>query len=159
VAARGISVLLIGPRYEQTAAFRARIDALVDRPNVQWVGRQPLSRLPRYLAAIDVGLTPYVDNAFNRASFPLKTLEYLAAGRPVVSTDLPSAHWLATDLVDLARDAEQFVVLVEKRLAEERSAESVTARRTFAALHSWQNRAVEFLRRLPDAELRSADRT
>ena len=159
VAARGISLLLVGPRYEQAPVLRSRIDALVDLPNVQWVGRQPLARLPGYLAAIDVGLTPYVDNAFNRASFPLKTLEYLAAGRPVVSVDLPSAHFLATNLVDVAHDAEQFVVLVEKRLSEERSPEAVAARRAFAAEHSWKNRAVDFLGRLSGATSRSVDRT
>ena len=40
--------------------------------------------MPSYMAALKVGLTPYGDNEFNRASFPLKTLEYLSAGIAVV---------------------------------------------------------------------------
>src|SRR5258708_23401667 len=49
---------------------------------------------------MDVGITPYRDTPFNRASFPLKTLEYLGAGLPVVSADLPAARWLRANLTD-----------------------------------------------------------
>jgi len=54
---------------------------------VRWVGPQPYGALPGYLRLMDVGVVPYRDSAFNRGSFPLKTLEYLAAGRGVVATD------------------------------------------------------------------------
>jgi teichuronic acid biosynthesis glycosyltransferase TuaH len=65
---------------------------------VRYTGRVPPADVPGYLAAIDIGITPYTSSEFNRASFPLKTLEYLAAGRPVVSSDLPGARWLHDDL-------------------------------------------------------------
>ena len=68
-------------------------------------GPSPFEELPSYLRAIDVGLTPYHQTAFNRASFPLKTLEYLAAGRPAVVTDLPAHRWLDTPHVDIVRHA------------------------------------------------------
>src|SRR5262249_60607279 len=70
----------------------------ISRPNAHYAGRAPASEVPPYLAAMDVGLTPYADTQFNQASFPLKTLEYLSAGLPVVSTDLPGARWLRDDL-------------------------------------------------------------
>jgi len=150
VADRGRSLLLVGPRYEQRPDTRRRLDDLLRRPNVQWTGRVPAERLPEYLAAIDVGLTPYADTAFNRASFPLKTLEYLAAGRPVVSTDLPSARWLMngpgprnTELIDLAADAEAFADLVDARLKAPRTPAFAAARRAFASRHSWAARAEE----------------
>lgn len=149
VAADGHSLLLVGPRYEQDAGTRRRLDALVARPNVQWVGRQPAERLPEFLAAMDVGLTPYRDTAFNRASFPLKTLEYLAAGLPVVSTDLPSARWLGTDHVDLASAADKFAALVRIRLSESRTPELVLDRRALAAGHSWDARAEQLLELIP----------
>jgi teichuronic acid biosynthesis glycosyltransferase TuaH len=149
VADAGDSLLLVGPRYEQRPETRRRLDALIARPTVQWVGRQPFERLPELLASMDVGLTPYADTAFNRASFPLKTLEYLAAGRAVVSTDLPSARWLATDHVDLAPDAEKFALMVHARLAEPRTPETTAARRAFAARHSWDARAEQLLGLLP----------
>ena len=84
--------------------IRGRVREVASRiyPNVQWVGRQPYEKIADFAAAMDVGLTPYRDTAFNQASFPLKTLEYLAAGLPVVSTDLPSSRWLNTRLIHLA---------------------------------------------------------
>ena len=60
------------------------MEALLARPNVQWVGAAPFERLPTYMRAIDVGIVPYADSAFNQ-ELPLKTLEYLAAGRPTVA--------------------------------------------------------------------------
>ena len=96
VAAAGLSLLLVGPynpRWEPQ-----RFAALIARPNVRYAGRVPAGEVPSYLAAIDVGLTPYADTPFNQASFPMKTLEYFSAGLPVVSTDLPGSRWLRDDL-------------------------------------------------------------
>ncbi|WP_448631433.1 glycosyltransferase [Cellulomonas soli] len=90
VADTGASLLLVGP--VQPGFATDRLARLVARENVQATGRRPFEELPGYLRRIDVGLTPYADTAFNRASFPLKTLEYLAAGRPVVTTGLPAAR-------------------------------------------------------------------
>lgn len=149
VAAGGQSLLLVGPRYEQEAATRRRLDALVARDNVRWVGRQPAERLPDFLAVMNVGLTPYTDTPFNRASFPLKTLEYLAAGLPVTSTDLPSARWLATEHIDLASDPDKFAALVRVRLGEQRTPELAAARRAVARRHSWDARAEQLLRLVP----------
>jgi teichuronic acid biosynthesis glycosyltransferase TuaH len=144
LAVRGVSLLLVGP---VDGAFEPeRFQALVSRPNVDWVGLRPFDELPSYLRAMDVGLTPYVDSSFNRASFPLKTLEYLAAGRSVVSTRLPATDRLATPLVRSADTRAEFVELTLEALAEERTEELAALRRQFAALHSWEQRARDFLR-------------
>lgn len=136
VADRGISVLLVGPR-----SGDVDLEALLSRPNVAWVGPKPFDGLPSYLRAIDVGLVPYTHCAFNEGSFPLKTLEYLAAGRPVVSTDLPATRWLDTPLVAVADDPATFADAVARMAAEERTPPVVAARRRFAAGHSWDVRA------------------
>ena len=96
VARTGSRLLLVGPRHETRPETRRRLDALIARPNVQWVDRQPFDRLPAFLSAVDVGLTPYTVTEFNRGSHPSKTLEYLAAGRHVVSTDLPASRALGS---------------------------------------------------------------
>jgi teichuronic acid biosynthesis glycosyltransferase TuaH len=118
-----------------------RFDALCRRPNVQWVGAKPFGALPAYLRLIDVGITPYADTAFNRASFPLKTLEYLAAGRAVVATPLPANDWLETDLITVAAGPAAFGAAVAAQLAVPRSAEMAQHRRAFARRHSWSHRA------------------
>ncbi|MEV0400026.1 glycosyltransferase [Actinoallomurus sp. NPDC050550] len=138
VAGSGRPLLLVGPHdpsYEP-----ARFAALVARANVCWPGRKPAEELASYLRVIDVGLTPYATSDFNRASFPIKTLDYLAAGRGVVSTDLPATAWLGTDLVRTAtRDG--FAAAVEKELATPRTPELQARRRGFAERHTWSRRA------------------
>ena len=153
----GFSLLLVGPRDPRWEP--RRFAELAGRPGVHYTGRVPAADVPGYLAAIDVGLTPYTASAFNRASFPLKTLEYLAAARPVVSTDLPSARWLQDDLaraglagpgeppdaiMTLASTPAEFVTAV-RRMVPGPHAEREQARRAqcraFATRHSWARRA------------------
>jgi len=140
IAGRGRSLLLVGPR--DPAFEPARFAALRRRPNVCWVGVRQAAVLPGYLRAIDVGIVPYADSRFNRGSFPLKTLEYLAAGRGVVATDLPAIRWLGTGLICIAAP-EDFADQVDRLLAEPRTAELAARRRAFAAGHSWARRAAD----------------
>lgn len=144
VADRGRSLLLVGPY--AGGLDEARFKHLTDRPNVQWVGSRPFDAIASYLRLIDVGLVPYADTAFNRGSFPLKLLEYLAAGRRVVTTDLPAARWLASDLVSIASGPDVFADAVDAALATPRSGAEVAARQAFATDHSWECRADEMAR-------------
>ena len=109
----GFSLLVVGPKDPRWEP--ERFAALIARPGVHFAGPVPAEEVPTYLAAIDVGITPYRDSPFNRASFPLKTLEYLSAGRPVVTTGLRSAQWLKADLAthELETDDEQILVLAD----------------------------------------------
>jgi teichuronic acid biosynthesis glycosyltransferase TuaH len=139
VADAGYSLLLVGPLHRRLPY--ERIQRLLERSNVNWLGSRPFAELPRYLRAIDVGIVPYsIDDPFNLSSFPLKTPEYLAAGLPVVATALPATHWLNTDLVAVASTPGAFVEAVTAAL-EAGSPELVAARQAFAAQHSWQARA------------------
>jgi teichuronic acid biosynthesis glycosyltransferase TuaH len=143
VAAAGISLLVVGPR--QASFEPGRVERLLGRPNVQWVGEKRFSELPSYLRLIQVGLTPYVKDAFNLASFPLKTLEYLAAGRPVVSTELPAVARLGSQWIRSASAPSEFVQAVRDALAEGLTPETCAQRRGFAATHDWSKRAETFL--------------
>jgi teichuronic acid biosynthesis glycosyltransferase TuaH len=141
IADRGRSLLLVGPK--DPAFEPERFNALVGRRNVCWVGLKPFDELPRYLRLIDVGIVPYANTPFNRGSFPLKTLEYLAAGRAVVATDLPAIRWLATDLVAIAVGPRAFADAVDRMLSEIRTPAVAESRRAFAAGHSWELRAAD----------------
>ncbi|WP_152991266.1 glycosyltransferase [Frankia sp. R43] len=142
VAEAGHSLLLVGPIDPTFEPDRMR--ALLGRKNVVSVGRKPAESLPSYLKAIDVGLVPYADTAFNRGSFPLKTLEYLAAGRAAVSTDLPATRWLDSSLIVTATTPPEFEAAVAAELQRERSGQAAAARRAFAESHSWARRAADF---------------
>jgi teichuronic acid biosynthesis glycosyltransferase TuaH len=96
-----------------------------------------------------VGLTPYADTDFNRASFPLKTLEYLANGLPVVSTDLPAVRWLDTDLIEVGTGPEDFASKVREVLSRPFDEAERARRIAFARRHSWTARAEQLLAILP----------
>jgi glycosyltransferase involved in cell wall biosynthesis len=61
---------------------------LPERPNLLVVGRRPYWEMPAWLQAFDVGIIPYNEDTQNLHSNPLKALEYLAAGTPVVSVSI-----------------------------------------------------------------------
>ena len=146
VASSGVSLLLVGPR--QATFEIAKLDRLLALPNVQWVGPKEFQELPSYLRVIDVGLTPYSQSDFNRASFPLKTLEYLAAGRAVVASDLPANRWLDTPHVSIAGTPREFAERTVSLLRAGRSERETSARRALGARHSWAARTEEIRRLL-----------
>ena len=112
------------------------------------MGPQPFEALPGYLAHASVGLVPYTHSAFNRASFPLKTLEYLSAGLPAVSTGLPATLWLDPgdpELIAIAEGPEAYADAVDAALALPLTPELRERRRAFARAHSYERRAADFL--------------
>jgi teichuronic acid biosynthesis glycosyltransferase TuaH len=154
IARRGVSLLLVGPRASEFEA--TRWTDLVNLANVQWVGPKPFAALPGYMGTIDVGLVPYGNSAFNRGSFPLKTLEYLASGRPVVSTPLPATRWLNADDVIVAGTPEEFADAVVSLGHRTRQPAEMAGRRAFAAQHDWKVRARELLAIIDEAAKKRA---
>lgn len=145
VIERGIPVRIVGPRRDRDPIFGKKLAILLSAPSVDYVGAVEPGEIPRHLSRLGVGLTPYTDTAFNRSSFPLKTLEYLASGLGVVSSDLPAVRWLDTDLISVARTPEQFADAVEGALQDIDDKTREEKRRRFAESHTWSVRAAEFL--------------
>lgn len=140
-AGTGCSLLLVGPK---SIGFEMdRMERLLDRPNVQWVGAKPFDELPSYLKVMDVGLLPYTDTEFNRSSFPLKVLEYLAAGRPAVVSDLPAIRTLG-DTVHIAADPDAFAIAVIEELEAPPDPAARSRRIAAAADRSWDAAASRF---------------
>lgn len=82
---------------------------LPQRPNIHYFGQRPYAHLPGVLAAWDVALLPFARNESTRFISPTKTLEYLAAGKPVVTTPIADVVELYGDVVRVAGDADAFV--------------------------------------------------
>lgn len=143
VAATGVSLLLVGP--VALTSSLGGFDALVARPNVQWTGARPFQDLPGYLAAMSVGLTPYAPSDFNQSSYPLKTIEYLAAGLEVISTDLPAARSLPPGLLHLAATPGEFAALALELTGRTPDATARAVRQDFAATQTWDARAAGLL--------------
>lgn len=94
-------------------------DELPQRPNIAWLGGKDYAELPAYLAHWDVALMPFAINDATRFISPTKTPEYLAAGRPVVSTPIKDVvrHYGELDGVEIADTPDAFIAACARALA------------------------------------------
>jgi glycosyltransferase involved in cell wall biosynthesis len=134
------TLLLVGPA---NGRERERLERLSQRPNVAWLGQKPYAELPRFVAAFDVGLIPYVESDYTRSCFPLKLFEYLAAEKPVVATGLPELRGMEPDVV-LATGPAETVDAVRSALAGESDADRAR-RSALASSNTWDARTERLL--------------
>jgi glycosyltransferase involved in cell wall biosynthesis len=113
--------------------------ALLAMPNVHYLGLVEISQVPHYLKGFQVGLMPYVQNRHAEHISPLKLYDYLAAGLPVASLDIPAAREFEP-YIHLADSPQDFARAVRAALADT-APERRQARRRIAAQHTWEARA------------------
>ncbi|MFQ4147834.1 glycosyltransferase [Arthrobacter sp. LAPM80] len=157
LVASGVEIEVIGPRRERDLQVRRRLDKFLASEGVSWLGEIPEGDAFARMQTAAVGITPYADTVFNRASFPIKTLDYLAAGMQVVSTDLPSARWLDSEWVNIADSTTNFVSMVRHILGGQEAEQNVAARRSFASQHTWDARASQLMAMIDEGELPDAN--
>jgi hypothetical protein len=134
-----LSFVLVGVDYDGTL----KRSALLDRPNVYWLGLKPYRELPDYLGWFEVGMVPFVINSITEATSPIKLWEYLAAGTPVVSTDLPMCRGL--EGVSIARGVSEFCAAIARAI-DARQDEAFRNRLQQAAReNTWDTRAAQIL--------------
>lgn len=120
-------------------------------PNIHFLGRKPYASLPGYCRAFDVALMPFTVNELTLNANPLKVREYLAAGLPVVSTDIPEVRKVG--LCKLATSTEDFVRKVDECLAEGGGPSRERAERIFH--ESWDARVEEIRAHVGEAMLKA----
>ncbi|MEO5843419.1 MAG: glycosyltransferase [Caldimonas sp.] len=111
-ADRGWQIVMVGP------VVKIDEGALPRRPNLHYLGQQPYALLPQLVAGWDVCLMPFALNESTAFISPTKTLEYMAAGKPVVSTPIHDVQAMFGDLVAIAPTAELFVTACRHALRE-----------------------------------------
>ena len=125
-------LVLIGPT--------AKIDpaTLPAAANLHFLGRRPYAALPDYIAGWDVAMLPFARNEATRFISPTKTPEYLAAGKPVVSTSIRDVvrPYGEYGLARIADTPDDFVAAIEAALTENRG-ERQRAADAFLAALSW----------------------
>jgi len=131
------SIALIGQAYPQATDLKP----LRQCRNVHWLGKRPFEVLPSLLRGVDVCLLLYIEGEATRYRSPLKLYEYLATGKPVVSTDHPEVREFS-DLVAIVTTSEQFLSAVEHALDDTRP-EDQERRLTVARQHSWDARVAK----------------
>jgi len=127
-------IVLVGKSLKQTRDFRRQ-------HNIHLLGLKNRSLIASYIMALDVCIIPYRTQSFQAAIFPLKTLEYLACGKPVVSTYLPELEEFK-DVVRLSRTREEFIDNIELSLKNKGMIEK---RKKVASGASWENMMREML--------------
>jgi len=120
-------------------------------PNLRYPGMKPYAELPAVMGGFDVALMPFALNAATRSLSPTKTLEYLAAGLPVVSTRVPDVVANYPGIVDLRDDAAGFAEACRHVLGH-RGADRDAKVAPILHAHRWDTiaaRMVEVLERRP----------
>lgn len=125
-----VNFCLVGP------FDRRRVRPLHRLSNIYFFGQRRFDEVPSYLAGFDVCMIPHVRNAFTDRMDPLKLYEYLAAGRPVVSTAIAGVDPF-NHVIRVAETAEDFSAAIRELLLQKGGAED---RIQAARLHSWQSR-------------------
>lgn len=107
-------------------------------PNAVFLGHRPYARVPAYVQAFDVCWIPFRSGRVAQSANPVKVYEYLALGKPVVSTPVADTDSFA-GLVAVGRTAEEITDLLRAAVREPPA--DADARRAFAAANSWDARA------------------
>ncbi|WP_233581395.1 glycosyltransferase family 1 protein [Acidipila sp. EB88] len=104
--------VLIGP------VVKIRHDSLPQASNIHYLGQKSYKELPTYLAHWDVAMLPFAQNASTRFISPTKTPEYLAAGKPVISTPIRDVvePYGRLGLSHIAGTAEEFCTAIQHAL-------------------------------------------
>lgn len=121
-------------------------------PNIHYLGGKTYAELPGYIAGWDVALMPFARNASTRFISPTKTPEYLAAGKPVVSTSITDVVHPYGDqgLARIADTAEAFASAIDAALAEDATLRQARADR-FLSRMSWDRTWLEMDGLISDA--------
>jgi glycosyltransferase involved in cell wall biosynthesis len=102
------SAVLVGPIVHGGPTFK-------NQDRVFLMGQKDHTDIPNFINHFDIALIPYKLTENTRYMYPVKLHEYLIMGKPVVSTNLPEVRQFS-EVVDIARDREEFVEKVEKAL-------------------------------------------
>jgi len=110
--------------------------------NTRWLGAKKPEEIPGIIGEIDLGVVPYLKNDYTKSVYPLKFNEYLAVGKPVVSSDfadLPEFN----HYIHFASSKESFLNAVREELSKDNEIKK-RERIKFASGNSWQKRAEDF---------------
>jgi len=126
--------------------------ALPQRPNIHYLGSKSYNELPHYVAGWDVALLPFARNEATRFISPTKTPEYMAAGKPIVSTSIRDVvrPYGQQGLVRIADEVPEFVRACMAVMAEDAAKRTIQAD-AFLRHTSWDGTWTRINRLLDEA--------
>jgi glycosyltransferase involved in cell wall biosynthesis len=149
------SFVLIGPAYDNdTHALRLRA---AQASNIYYLGPKPYGELPGYMRYVDVATIPFVLNAITHACSPVKLFEYMAAGKPIVTTAMREV--LKYKSVLAARSPEEFVLRLDEAIDKRDDPTYLALLRKEAEENTWESRAQSLVSALRVANERYGGQT
>ncbi|MEO7934596.1 MAG: glycosyltransferase [Chthoniobacterales bacterium] len=106
------------------------------RENLHWVGGRQYEELPSYVKAFDVCLMPFAINEATEFINPTKALEYMATGRPIVSTAIEDVILQFSDVVAVSHSHEEFISYCERAVSSP-DTEAIQLGLELTKLNSW----------------------
>ena len=131
------SWVFVGPTWATREAEITRLDQLA---NVHFLGGRPHSQLVKYLRGFDICVMPHLDNPLTRSMDPTKLYDYLASGKPIVSTRVAGTERFGESLY-LGDDPTEFERAILAALTE--NADQRQTRLNLGRENSWPTRAAE----------------
>ena len=131
------SFVFVGPVWYTKQAL---VEALDIHPNVHFLGPRPYRELPAYLRGFDVCILPHLCNALTRSMDPIKLYDYLASGKPIVSTEVAGIERFA-DVVYVGNTAQEFLAALVRAVQENGALRE--RRLAYARQNTWLQRAAE----------------
>lgn len=133
-------LLIIGPRNDR---YFHELDFSI-LPNLLFIGPKPHDQLHHYLQFVSCTIIPFVKNELTASIYPLKINEYLAMGKPVVTTDFSVDVLSFKNICYVSTDHASFSLLINKAVAQAYDSELVHERVSFAQQNSWEARVAYF---------------
>ena len=123
--------------------------------NVHYLGGKKYEELPSYIAGWDIALIPFAMNESTKFISPTKTPEYLAAGKPVISSPIRDVihPYGVNQLVHIANNAQEFIEASEKKLSKKRKTTWLKKVDDFLLYNSWDRTWGQMVRHIEDAYL------
>lgn len=124
--------------------------SLPQLPNIHYLGGKDYKQLPHYIAGWDIAMIPFAMNESTKYISPTKTPEYLAAGKPVISTPIRDVVRPYGDnkLVHIAATAEEFIKFGEKELKKRGRKTWLSKVDNFLAGNSWDRTWSQMVRQI-----------
>lgn len=147
--------VLLGPVVKIDPATLPKYD------NIHYLGGKKYDELPEYIAGWDIAMVAFAMNESTKYISPTKTPEYLAAGKPVISTPIRDVVRPYGDnkLVHIVNNADEFIKAAEKELSKKRKSSWLNKVDDFLLYNSWDRTWGQMVRHIEDAYLLNSEKS
>ena len=141
-----VQFILVGPIKNLDNHSAATLSALKLMDNVHFLGNKPHSEIAAYMQHVNINVMPYRTDSGNWASsiYPLKLHEYLASGKPAISSNIDSVNDFS-HVVHIANSAREWETLIAKMATSEFDEVGKNERQRIASENSWDNRVAKII--------------